>query len=95
MKFIEIEEKGLYIVVLLILLSTFALGFLHSRRAWQWALLVGLSVPLADLLSDSVVAPVAGIRGLLVLAAFVVAVGLAGSYAGTLVRRLTLTAASD
>ena len=37
----------------LIVLITFALGSLSPRRAWQWALLVGLSVPLANLFRDS------------------------------------------
>jgi hypothetical protein len=79
------EDAG--IVVFLIVLVTFALGSLSPRRAWQWALLVGLSVPFAYLLSGFQVAPVGEIPGLLVLTAFLVGLGLAGSYSGTLVRR--------
>ncbi len=80
------------IVASLIVLITFTLGSLSPRRAWQWALLIGLSVPLANLFSGLETAPVAGIPGPVVVAAFLVATGLAGSYAGTLLHRFALAA---
>ena len=76
----------------LIVLITFALGSLSPRRAWQWALLVGLSVPLANLFSGFETAPVAGIPGGLVVAAFLVTLGMAGSYSGTLVHKIVRSA---
>lgn len=76
-------------------LSTFVLGFLRPQRAWHWALLVGLCVPGAEMLSDSVVPSVAGIPGLALLSAFVVALGLVGSYSGALVRRFAMMALGD
>jgi hypothetical protein len=69
--------------VFFLLLITFILGSLHPRRAWQWALLVGPAIPLAELLFAH---PQPG-AGALVLLAVVTAVGLAGSYAGAGLRR--------
>ena len=76
----------------LIALTTFTLGSLSPRHARQWGLLVGLSVPLANLFSGLDVAPVAGIPGGLVVAAFLFAIGMAGSYAGTLVHKFVRSA---
>ena len=70
--------------VFLILTVTFLLGCLHPRRAWQWALLVGLWIPAAELLFARASA------GSLLVGAFVIAVGLAGSYAGAFARRYCL-----
>lgn len=47
------------------------------------------------MLSDSVVPSVAGIPGLALLSAFVVALGLVGSYSGALVRRFAMMALGD
>ena len=57
-----------------------------------WALLVGLSLPLANLFSGLEMAPVAGSPGGLVVAAFLVTTGMAGSYGGTLVHKVALSA---
>ena len=71
-----------------VLLLAALLGVLHPRRAWQWALLLGPAIPLADLLFRP-----ARPTGLLPLTAFVILLGLAGSYAGVLLRRTVLPAA--
>jgi len=76
----------------MIVLMTFMLGFIRPRRAWQWPLLIGLGVPGAHLASGGEVPPVAGIPGLVVLAVFVLAMGLAGTYAGVLARRVAARA---
>ena len=55
-------------------------------------MLVGLSVPFAYLFSGFEVGVEAGIPGLALLAAFLVTLGLAGSYAGTLAHRFVLSA---
>ena len=57
-----------------------------------WALLVGLSLPLANLFSGLEMAPVAGSPGGLVVAAFLVTTGMAGSYVGTLAHKVALSA---
>ena len=90
--FVGSRSNDAGIVSGLIVLTTFALGSLSPRRAWQWALLIGLSVPLANLFSGLETAPVAGIPGSAVVAAFLVALGLVGSYSGTLLHRFTLAA---
>ena len=66
--------------VFLILTVTFLLGCLHPRRAWQWALPVGLTIPVVEWLAR-------GRTGGALLAAFLIALGLAGSYSVALVRR--------
>ena len=86
------QSDDVGIVSGLIVLTTFALGSLSPRRAWQWALLVGLSIPLANLSSGLEVPPVAGIPGFVVVAAFLVTIGMVGSYAGTLVHKVVVTA---
>ncbi len=86
------QSDDVGIVTGLIVLTTFVLGGLSPRRAWKWALLIGLSLPLANLFSELEVAPVAGIPGSLVVAAFLVTIGMVGSYAGTLVHKAVLSA---
>ncbi len=86
------QSDDVGIVTGLIVLTTFVLGGLSPRRAWKWALLVGLSVPLANLFSGLEVAPVAGIPGGLVVATFLFATGMMGSYAGTLVNKFARSA---
>lgn len=75
----ELHTDDTGVEVFFILAITFVLGCLHPRHAWQWAMLVGLSIPAAHVIADR------SSRGLL-LGAFTIAVGLAGSYAGVLVR---------
>jgi|SRR5271157_2887322 len=79
----ELHTDDTGVEVFFLLLITFVLGCLHPRRAWQWALLVGPAIPLADLAFGHP-QPAAGAPLLL---AVVVALGLAGSYAGAGLRR--------
>jgi hypothetical protein len=79
---LELHSDDTGVEVFFILLSTFLLGCWHPVRAWQWALLVGLAVPAADWIGRT---PRPGID--FAVPAFVIAVGLAGSYAGVFVRR--------
>jgi hypothetical protein len=65
---------------------------IRDERMRGWALLVGLSLPLANLFSGLEMAPVAGSPGGLVVAAFLVTTGMAGSYVGTLVHKVALSA---
>lgn len=72
----------------LILVVTFLLGCLHPRRAWQWALLVGASIPAAELLPGARSTELKQAWDLTMLTGFLIALGLAGSYSGAFVRRL-------
>jgi len=89
----ELHTDDAGVMVLFILVATCLLGSLHPQRAWQWALLVGLCVPAADLIFGSSHAP-SGSADAAKLAAFVVAIGLVGAYAGVLLRK-TISAAAD
>jgi hypothetical protein len=78
----ELHTDDTGVEVGLLLIATFVLGWLHPRHAWQWAVLVGLWIPGAEL---AVRRPPMNASGLAV-AGFVVLVGLAGSYLGVLAR---------
>ena len=79
------DDSG--VIVCLVLLLTFTLGWLHPRRAWLWSV-TGWSVPAADVLFRSPIPPALHIPGPLLLLAFMTVVGLAGSYAAALLRSL-------
>lgn len=90
----ELHTDDTGVEVMFLLAITFGLGCLHPRHAWMWALLVGPSIPAADLLFGT---PHPGLnhRGDLAILCGVVAVlGLAGSYAGVLLRKLVSAAAN-
>jgi hypothetical protein len=72
-----------------IVLVTFILGCWHPRRAWQWALLVGPWAPAADCVKwlGGHAPEIHGAGGLAGVALVVILLGLAGSYAGALLRR--------
>jgi hypothetical protein len=78
----ELHTDDTGVEVGLLFLATFVLGSLHPRHARQWALLVSLWIPAAELIFRR--PPVN--TSTLGVAAFVLAVGLAGSYSGALVR---------
>lgn len=78
----ELHTDDTGVEVGLLLVATSVLGSLHPRHAWQWAVLVGLWIPAAELVFRR---PPVHASSLLV-AAFVLSVGLAGSYLGALVR---------
>ena len=77
----ELHTDDTGVEVFFILAITFVLGCLHPRYAWQWAVLVGLSIPAAHVIVQR------STPGWLV-AVFVIAVGMAGSYAGVAIRRV-------
>ena len=77
--------------VFLILAVTFLLGCLRPRHAWHWALLVGPWIPAAELLFGRRSPAGINVPGLAALAAFVIVLGLAGSYAGAFARRYCRT----
>jgi len=83
---LELHSDDAGVIAFFILACAGVLGFLHPRHAWQWALLVGPSVPIADLIFRAGRAPVNSVAGVGLLLLFVIAVGLAGSYSGALLR---------
>jgi hypothetical protein len=86
----ELHTDDTGVEVLFILLFTFVLGCWQPRHAWQWALLVGPWAPAADLwqLNFGITKPaLEHTGGLLLVTGVVIALGLAGSYAGALLRK--------
>ena len=86
----ELHTDDTGVEVFFILLFTFVLGCWHPRHAWQWALLVGPWAPAADVwqLNFGTAKPdLSHTGGLLLLTGVVIAMGLAGSYAGALLRK--------
>ncbi|MBV9507771.1 MAG: hypothetical protein JO323_22475 [Acidobacteriia bacterium] len=79
----ELHTDDTGVEVLFILLATFLLGCLRPAHAWQWSPLVGLWIPGAELLFNK--APVNASTAS--VAAFVLAIGLAGSYLGVIARK--------
>ena len=78
----ELRTDDSGVVVFFVLAITFVLGCLHPRHAWQWAA-AGLCVPAADLFWGTTKS-----TDILLIALFVTAIGLAGSYAGVLMRKI-------
>jgi hypothetical protein len=86
----ELHTDDTGVEVGLILLLTFVLGCWHPRHAWQWGLLVGPWAPAADLWALRFGGARHGLDhagGLLLLTGVVIALGMAGSYAGALLRK--------
>jgi len=80
----ELHTDDTGVEVAFLLAITFILGLLHPRRAWQWALMVGPALPIADLITGTP-AP----KGLVLV---LIAIGLVGAYAGALLRKAAVTA---
>ncbi|MEO7145200.1 MAG: hypothetical protein ABI165_17020, partial [Bryobacteraceae bacterium] len=83
----ELHTDDTGVEVFFIFAGTFILGCLHPRRAWLWCL-VAWSVPAAELLWGPSSPELNNIAAILKVAAFVTAVGLAGSYSGVLLRKM-------
>jgi hypothetical protein len=79
----ELHTDDTGVEVAFLLLATFILGCWHPRHAWQWAILMGIWIPAAELVFRK---PPVNASSLAV-AGFVLAVGLAGSYLGLLARK--------
>ena len=80
----ELHTDDTGVEVAFLLFITALLGFLHPRHAWQWALLTGPCIPLAQALFGKP----AGVQGLVLLGAVTTAISLAGSYGGAMLARL-------
>ena len=94
----ELHTDDTGVEVFFILLFTFVLGCWHPRHAWQWALLVGPWAPAADVwqLNFGNTKPaLEHTGGLLLVTGVVIALGLAGSYAGALLRKGVRAAAGQ
>lgn len=60
----------------MIFLMTALLGFVHPKNAWQWALAVGVWIPLVGIVAHGNFAAVLALG-----------VGIVGAYAGAIARR--------
>ena len=86
----ELHTDDTGVEVIYIVLITFVLGCWQPGNAWQWALLVGPWAPAADawqLKFGTVKPDLSHTGGLLLLTVVVIALGMAGSYAGALLRK--------
>jgi hypothetical protein len=83
----ELHTDDAGVVVLFVLVITFALGSLHPRRAWLWAL-AGWCVPGAHLFWRAAKSDLNSVSGFVMLTLFVTALGFAGSYSGALLRKV-------
>lgn len=84
---VELHSDDTGVEAVLLLAVTFILGCWRPRNAWQWALIVGVCIPGAQLLFGSV-QPRQAAASMLQMFGFVLVVGLAGSYAGVLARKM-------
>jgi hypothetical protein len=48
---INVTLGDVLVTTLFVLISTLALGFMRPRRAWRWILIVGVFVPLLQLIT--------------------------------------------
>ncbi len=51
--FIDVHVMAVQVPAAFVLLAAGALGFLHPRHAWQWALFIGMGIPCAHWLLDA------------------------------------------
>ena len=78
-------------VVLPLLGATGLLGLIRPRRAWRWALLVGIWLPLGQLFTLVTKIPLPyqnNWEGVVAVLGIALVLGLVGTYAGALLRRL-------
>ncbi|HEX3106246.1 MAG TPA: hypothetical protein VHQ22_17530 [Terriglobales bacterium] len=48
---VNVNLGDVLVTTLFVLISTLALGFMRPRRAWRWILIVGIFVPLLQLIT--------------------------------------------
>ena len=83
---VHTDDTG--VEVFLILVMTFLLGCLHPRRAWQWALPAGITIPAVELIAGGRGGSLKQAWDVVLLTGFLIALGLAGSYSGAYFRWL-------
>jgi len=88
--YVNIHSIEVQSPVLVALVSSAIMGFVHPKRAWLWAIVIGLAVPLsyalAPILGYSVPYPPSPN---IFATAIVFIPSFLGAYAGVLLRRLT------
>jgi hypothetical protein len=85
----ELHSDDPSVEVFFILLFTFILGCWFPKRAWLVSLL-GLSVPIAELVWGQPRPSLNHTSGLAMLAGFVALIGIVGSYSGVLTRKFLI-----
>src|SRR5215475_4402218 len=82
---IEIKLGDILITAVTVLISTLVLGFVRPQRAWRWIAIVGVFVPLARLAVYLFFGQIP-YKAQIWAAALGFVTGIAGSYAGAMMR---------
>jgi len=89
--YVNLHAKEVQPPALVVLLSAFLLGYIHPKRAWLWALIMGLSISLSYAVASAIgyqtpypPTPNAFASLIALIPAFV------GAYVGVLVRSVTV-----
>lgn len=82
---LEITINDLLVTAIFVIFATMVLAFMRPQRAWRWALLVAIFVPLFRLAAYLFLSQYSD-RAQIWEAVFALVVGIVGSYAGVLGR---------
>jgi hypothetical protein len=82
---LEVKLGDILVTALCVLVSTLVLGFLRPRRPWRWIAIVGLFVPLARL-AVYLLSGQRPYKAQIWASALGFVTGIAGSYAGAMMR---------
>ncbi len=83
--FMDVKVGDLLFTALLVLAPCILLGLLRPQKPWRWALLVGMFVPIADLLAYLIMRQ-KPYRAQIYESFLVFMPGVAGAYGGALMR---------
>lgn len=90
----DLRTTEVQLTAFLMIAFGFFAGFAQPRRAWRWALMLGVWVPLFGAIASA--ARLTNARGVDVIAsAAAIAFALIGTYAGVVMKRLAPTAQQD
>jgi hypothetical protein len=83
---LEITLNDLLVTAIFVMIATMVLGFVRPRRAWQWAVIVGICVPVFRLGAYLALNQQSD-RAQIWESVLSLATGMVGAYAGVLGRR--------
>lgn len=89
--YVDLHNTDVQMPAMLLIVFSALLGFLHPRHAWQWALLIGLSIPVGYAIATAngyhVPYPAPSSRASIVF--LPLAFAIAGAYGGAWLRGVT------
>jgi hypothetical protein len=89
--YINLHASEVQAPILTILVFTFLLGYLHPKRAWLWAIVLSLSIPLSFVIPPLLGYPTPYQPSPNIFATLIALIpAFIGTYAGVLFRILTL-----